>query len=166
MCRRSSSLWTVRLSNAAWANRSRRMGVCMTRSGSWLFEAQRFQVLGAPGVVGRRDGKVKPAGPVGTQAALHDFWAAGDPSALPCTPAAPHSQRRGAGRTDRHRRQHGRRLAVFHTRIFFQPGDVCSQPAASTGFALAAPQRSAVSADESSAVALRSMGHHLFCKVN
>ena len=52
------------------------------------------------------------------------------------------------------------------TRIFSSPATFCSQPAASTGFALAAPQRSAVSAGRSSAVALRSMGITSFCKVN
>ena len=85
----------------------------------------------------------------------------------PCTPAAPHSQ---TPRCWPYLTGTAASMAAgwpffSSTRIFSSPATFCSQPAASTGFALAAPQRSAVSAGRSTAVALRSMGITSFCKV-
>lgn len=49
---------------------------------------ERFRILGA---TGGHDGKVKPAGPIGTQTAF-DHFGSRRSSGTPCAPAAPQSQ--------------------------------------------------------------------------
>ena len=127
------------------------------------FKAQRFQVLGAPGVVGRRDGKVKPAGPVGTQAALHDFGqqAVHRHALHPGCAAQPDAAVLAV--LDRHRRQHGRGLAVFfqHQNIF-QPGDVLQPARRIDGVCFGSPAAQRRQRGQIISGSLTQHGHHLF----
>ena len=127
------------------------------------FEAQRFQFLGAPGIVGRRDGKVKPAGPVGAQTALRDFGQQTVHRHALRTGCAAQPDAAVLAVLDRHRRQHGRRLAVFfqHQNIF-QPGDVLQPARRIDGVCFGSPAAQRRQRGQIISGSLTQHGHHLF----
>ena len=119
-----------------------------------------WRILGA---IGGHDGKVKPAGPVGTQTALHDFGqqAIHRHALHPGCAAQPDAAVLAV--LDRHRRQHGRGLAVFfqHQNIF-QSGDVLQPARRIDGVRFGSPAAQRRQRGQIISGSLTQHGHHLF----